>query len=171
MKDDRSQSLVPRRRCEEWNKHNDRDVSHHVCYHPESSERSMSVGKLHNSIEKPCLQQIEWNPQARSEDNKGIGKHNKWPVALVFVIVVLLYSTMNTKQQVKMMQIRIMIKFVGMAVVRIGVLVLPHDGIAQQRHAPNTDIIDQRTTRGRKVAGIMAQGANQPTKDSKQKGT
>ena len=60
------------------------------------------------------------------------------------------------------MQIGIGIKLIRMAVMSKGVLMLPHDGIAQERHGPNTRVVDPRNTTGTIMTSVMSQGAEQP---------
>jgi hypothetical protein len=50
----------------------------------------------------------------------------------VFVNALLLESSMSSQKSMKVMQVGVMIKFVCVAVVCVGMLVLPHDGIAKE---------------------------------------
>ncbi len=130
----------------------------------------MSVGVLNDTVQKARLHHIQWNPDACTKHHKGICKEYIRPEPLILVVALLLDTPMNTQQQIKVMQIWIMIVVVGVTVMRIRVLVLPHDGIAQQGHAPKTNVIDKRRSGRCKVASIVPKGTNQPPKDSKQKG-
>lgn len=77
---------------------------------------------------------------------------------------------MDAKQDIKMMQVGIVFKVVGMTVMSVRVLMLPHDGIAQKRHGPNTHVVhDRMMTADGKVTGIVTQGTNEPTKDGQTK--
>ena len=77
---------------------------------------------------------------------------------------------MNTQQQVKVVQIWIVVVFVGVAVVRVSVLVLPHDGVTEQRHAPKTNIVYEGISRGCKMSSIVAECTYEPPEDSKKTG-
>ena len=51
---------------------------------------------------------------------------------------------MKSHNYSEMMNVRVMIKVVCMAVVSIRVLVLPHDGIDQECDAPKAQVVDPR---------------------------
>ena len=72
---------------------------------------------------------------------------------------------MHTEKRNKVVQVWIVIKRVGVAVMRKRMLVLPHDGVAQERHGPNSRVVDPGSSTGSEMAGIMAQRANQPSEN------
>jgi len=80
----------------------------------------------------------------------------------------LLEASMHSEKRAKMVQVWVVIVRVGVAVMCKGVLVLPHDGIAQERHAPDGHVVDPGSTTGRKMARVVAQCSNQPAKDCKE---
>ena len=73
---------------------------------------------------------------------------------------------MDPKERDKMVQIRVMIKGIGMTVMSVRMLMLPHDGVAQKGHGPHTAIIDPRRSAGRVMASIMTESSHQPAKNS-----
>mmetsp|Transcript_25649 Transcript_25649/g.36178 ORF Transcript_25649/g.36178 Transcript_25649/m.36178 type:complete len:98 (+) Transcript_25649:753-1046(+) len=78
---------------------------------------------------------------------------------------------MNSNQPIEVMNVRIVFKIVGMAMVRVRMLMLPHDWITQQGHAPNCPFVDPSSTGNGEMSSIVSEGSNQPTEDGKQERT
>ena len=70
---------------------------------------------------------------------------------------------MHTQEGREVMQIRIGMKLIRMTVMSKRVLMLPHDGIAQESHGPNARVVDPWNATGTIVTSIVSQGTKQPT--------
>jgi hypothetical protein len=115
------------------------------------------------------LNHSQWNPKARSKDNKAVREHHKRQIRLVLVNTLLLEFSVHAQKGVRVMQIGVVIEFVRVAVVRVRMLMLPHDGIAKEGHAPDGPIIDDRVSTGGKVPRVVSHGTHQPSKYGKEK--
>jgi len=104
-----------------------------------------------------------------SEHDKGVREHNVQPARLVFVYILPLEFAVNTDEGVEVVEVGVSFEVIRMAVMSVRVLVLPNNGIAQQAHSPNANVIDKRSTAGREVPGIVAQRSKKPPKNGKQK--
>mmetsp|Transcript_24870 Transcript_24870/g.50537 ORF Transcript_24870/g.50537 Transcript_24870/m.50537 type:complete len:206 (-) Transcript_24870:160-777(-) len=69
------------------------------------------------------------------------------------------------------MEVGIPVEVVGVAVMGVGVLVLPHDRVAQHRHGPDRRVVDEREARHREVSAIVPDGADEPTEQGEGNGT
>jgi hypothetical protein len=117
------------------------------------------------------LNHSQWNPKARSKDDKAVREYHKRQIRLILVNTLLLELSMHTQKCRKVMQIGIVIKLVRVAMVCVRMLMLPHDGIAKEGHAPDSPIIDERVTASGKVTPVMSHGSHQPSEYGKEKAT
>jgi hypothetical protein len=51
---------------------------------------------------------------------------------------------MHAEKPLKVVKIRIIFKVISVAMVRIGVLMLPHDRVAKESHTPKAPVINPR---------------------------
>lgn len=130
---------------------------------------SLSVRPFDHSVERSFLDHAPRYPKAGTEHHKHVCKVDKDPTRLVFVHVGLLKPSMHAKKRDKVVQIRIVVERIGMAVVCEGVLMLPQDRVAQERHSPYRQVVDPRSSTGGEMPRIVTQRTNQPAKDGHQK--
>ena len=132
--------------------------------------RSLPVRPLHHPVERSFLDHAPRNPKAGPKHHKRVRKHDKDAIRLVLVHLGLPKAPVDAQKGGKVVQIRIVLQLVGVAVVRKGVLVLPQDGVAQERHAPHGHVVDPRPPpTGGVMPRIVAQCPHQPTKDGQEK--
>lgn len=62
-----------------------------------------------------------------------------------------------------MVQIRVIVKLVCVAMMSVGVLMLPHDGVAKGGHTPDAQIVNPRLTAYRVVSCYQKEGKNYET--------
>ena len=66
-----------------------------------------------------------------------------------------LTASVNSKKEHKVVHVRVVLNLVGVAVVRVSVLVLPLNGVAKQGHCPDGPLVDGRGTTNGKVTAIV----------------
>ena len=69
---------------------------------------------------------------------------------------------MHAKQRRKVMQVGIVVELVGMRVMCECVLMLPHDGVTQEGHAPYASIVNERHSTDAVVTSVVTQSAQKP---------
>jgi hypothetical protein len=157
--------------CKEGYNHDQKDVCRHVETQAQGFGGTILVVKVNDAVQTARFHHAPWNPKTRPKDDKHVRKDDVYPVGLISKDGLVGKFAMHSQQEIKMMQIGIMIKFIGKTVMGVRMLVLPQNGIFNQGHGPNSPFVDCRKTTDGKMARIMPQGTHEPSKDGKEKRT
>jgi hypothetical protein len=158
---------------------NETNIRQPMDYSTKCPEWTSKVSPFNHTGNLPCFHVLEWVQNTRPNSNKRVRKQDKEWIGLIFgdTQVYFLRSGMqahylptNARQSDtgKMLQVGVVTELVAKAVMRIHVLVLPYDEIGQQGCGPESHVVDPlRAARG-KMASVVAQGTQIPTRNTQQ---
>lgn len=162
MRNHGAQTRPERRMDKKGPYHENTDVGQQMGPHSQCSKWALAIGPFDHSVYSTFLDHGHWDPETGTEAHKTIGKDDVRQVGLVLVNIGSLESSVNAQERDKMVQIGVMIKGIGVAVMGVRMLVLPHDGIAQKGHGPHSPVVDPRLSARGVVASIVAESSYQP---------
>lgn len=101
-----------------------------MCVHAVASG-SVPISPIDDTVQGTILNHPPRNPNASTEDHKGIRKEHVDSLRLIPVDFLVAKLSMDPQQRCEMMQVRIVINIVRMTVMRKRMLMLPQNGVAE----------------------------------------